>query len=323
MKAIVNQLNNEGRKTKQGNALDVSGISRILHNPAYIGKIRFRDQLFDGTHEPIISQSVWDQVQQRLQQKAQKSVKIVDREYLLSGILRCPQCGGGMVPTHTKSRRKNGTFRINHYYVCNAYINKGSSACRANSVSAGAVDAVVLRWLSDALSGAFWRRKVIDTLHRRSIARANPLLANRKHAEETLEKLKEKQRELLLAYESGNLDKEPFRQEAVTLQAEKGNWQRTLDSAEQKAPPEVSMSPDQIRLAFKDLHKILKQASGTELKRLVHALVAKVTLDENRCVSGMELRFPLSQEETGLATTVSLNSIDSQSIASTMFEAKR
>ena len=98
MKAIVNQLNNEGRKTKQGNALDVSGISRILHNPAYIGKIRFRDQLFDGTHEPIISQSVWDQVQQRLQQKAQKSVKIVYRDYLLSCFLRCPLFGGGMVP---------------------------------------------------------------------------------------------------------------------------------------------------------------------------------------------------------------------------------
>ena len=310
LKAIVNRFAISGRKTKNGNSFDVASISRILHNPAYIGKIRFRDQLFDGNHEPIVALPVWDQVQTRLLQKAGKTQKIIDREYFLSGILRCPQCGSCMVPTHTKGRRKDGTFHITYYYACNANISKGSSSCRANSVPAGTVEAVVLKWLSDALSGPFWRRKIIETIHKRSDATTNPLLADRKQAEAMLEQWKNEERRLLLDYETGNLDKESFRQESLHLQSIKATLQSKFDAVAQEVPAVAKISPEQIRLAFRDLHKILKQASGTELKRLVHALVAKVTLDENRCVSGMELRFPLSQEEKGQVTTVSLNSID-------------
>ena len=309
LKAIVNSFAISGRKTKNGNSFDVASISRILHNPAYIGKIRFRDQLFDGNHEPLISQSVWEQVQKRLHQKSSSSKKIIDREYFLSGILRCPQCGGGMVPTHTKGKRKDGSFRMTFYYACNAFLNKGSNACRANSVPAGEVESVVLKWLSDALSGPFWKRKVIETILKRSDEKANPLLAGRVKAEAMLEQVKAEEHSLLLDYEIGNLDKISFRQEYLQLQSKKAALQSAFDTASREAPAVAEISPDQVRLAFRDLSKILKQASGTDLKKLVHALVAKVTLDENRRVSGMELRFPLPQDERGQATTVTLNSI--------------
>jgi site-specific DNA recombinase len=41
LKAITNQLNHEGYKTKKGNMFGTGGVKDILMNPIYIGKIRY------------------------------------------------------------------------------------------------------------------------------------------------------------------------------------------------------------------------------------------------------------------------------------------
>lgn len=59
-----------------------------------------------------------------------------------------------MVPSITTSTRKDGTKRKHRYYVYGVFHNKGSSACKANSVKAfDAKDAVINRitpFLNDA-----------------------------------------------------------------------------------------------------------------------------------------------------------------------------
>jgi site-specific DNA recombinase len=169
------------------------------------------------------------------------------------------------------------------------------------------VEAVVLKWLSEALSGPFWSRKVIDTIEKRRTAKANPLLTDRKKLQGKLDALQERQRNLLLAYECGDVDGAAFRQEAVALQTAKEEMQRTLDAAMPETPADAAMSPGMIRQAFRDLHKVLKLASDVEKKKLLHSLVAKVTLDEKRHVSCMDLRFPWSPAENGLEATIPLN----------------
>ncbi|WP_269745414.1 zinc ribbon domain-containing protein [Paenibacillus sp. P22] len=42
-------------------------------------------------------------------------------------MLKCPSCGSGMVPAHVTRKRKDGTSKVNHYYVCSRY-NSGGRA---------------------------------------------------------------------------------------------------------------------------------------------------------------------------------------------------
>jgi len=52
-----------GYKTRAGRMMDKGYIYRLLTNPAYIGQIVHKGQRYDGKHEAIISQQVWDTAQ--------------------------------------------------------------------------------------------------------------------------------------------------------------------------------------------------------------------------------------------------------------------
>jgi len=47
----------------------VNGIKKILKNFTYIGKVKFSGQIIDGEHEPIISPTLFNKVQNKLEEK--------------------------------------------------------------------------------------------------------------------------------------------------------------------------------------------------------------------------------------------------------------
>jgi site-specific DNA recombinase len=40
--------------------ISITGIYNIIKNPIYIGKIRYKGQLYDGKHKPLIRQEIWN-----------------------------------------------------------------------------------------------------------------------------------------------------------------------------------------------------------------------------------------------------------------------
>ncbi|MEE0726234.1 MAG: recombinase family protein, partial [Clostridium saudiense] len=141
-KAITNQLNKLSYKTKKGNDFSVGSIREILTNPVYIGKVRYNVRqnwsekrrrninanpiITDGIHEPIIEEGLWDKVQAIMESKKGKPSRIYDGEYPLTGILKCPKCGAGMVISRTTNKLADGTKKRIAYYCCGAWKNKGT-----------------------------------------------------------------------------------------------------------------------------------------------------------------------------------------------------
>ncbi len=118
---ISTWLQDIGIKTRRGNPPDRRFVEYILHNPVYLGKIRWctdgkaasaRDYknenyiIVDGVHEAIISQELFDKAQERLEsnrlkyRKFQRSEQKVD--FMLKGLLRCSNCGATLVFTNKK-----------------------------------------------------------------------------------------------------------------------------------------------------------------------------------------------------------------------------
>jgi len=50
-------------RTVGGQHYRAGALAHLLRNPIYIGRIRHRDQLYDGEHEGIIDRAVWEQCQ--------------------------------------------------------------------------------------------------------------------------------------------------------------------------------------------------------------------------------------------------------------------
>ena len=103
--------------------LTKSGLSRILNQIAYSGRIRVKaykdetEQIVDGLHEAIVSEDVYEKVQIELGNRKRVKHKPVKQNNLLPlrGYLTCNKCGSNL--TGSGSKGKMG--KKYYYYHCN------------------------------------------------------------------------------------------------------------------------------------------------------------------------------------------------------------
>jgi site-specific DNA recombinase len=55
------------RQLSEKHNLSVNGLKKILKNFTYIGKIKFNNQINDGNHQPIVSSTLFNHVQDKLE----------------------------------------------------------------------------------------------------------------------------------------------------------------------------------------------------------------------------------------------------------------
>ena len=144
---IASILNSKGFVKNQNRDFEHSHfdrglIKKILDNPVYLGKIAYgrtksekvkgsRDQyrrvasddylLADGQHEAIIDEEVWNIVRKKRKETGVKWNKThsMDHEHILSGLVKCPVCGAGLVgQVHRRTNKKTGEYKDDFYYFC-------------------------------------------------------------------------------------------------------------------------------------------------------------------------------------------------------------
>ena len=55
------------RQLSEKHHLSVNGLKKILKNFTYIGKIKFNNQIHEGNHHPIVSSTLFNHVQDKLE----------------------------------------------------------------------------------------------------------------------------------------------------------------------------------------------------------------------------------------------------------------
>ena len=151
LKAIANRLNQEGHRTKRNSSFSNVSVRGLLTNVNYIGKITFRDTsspdgktTIDGEHEPIVSIYLWGKF--RLGSLNALARQLKRRiAFPLSGLIKCPDCGTSMIPTHVRRYRKDRSIRLSYYYICNRY--NTHDHVQANHVPAEVVEKWVIEQL--------------------------------------------------------------------------------------------------------------------------------------------------------------------------------
>jgi site-specific DNA recombinase len=101
--AIVKELAARGTQGKYGR-MNYTSVRSTLSNATYAGKRTHKGQVYEGLHEAIIDQDLWDRVQARNRLNGKQAG---GQRYLLSGMLVCGDCGGRMKHWRTG----NGTRR--------------------------------------------------------------------------------------------------------------------------------------------------------------------------------------------------------------------
>ncbi len=146
-------------------------IKRILGNPIYTGRVAWgkrRTEKVAGednqyrlvkqdsfilsdvvSHEAYVSDEDFERTQNLKAIRGMKGNHNIGQSnaHLLSGIVKCPQCGAPMYIGVTKWKNQDGTERRTESYVCSyATKHRGTSICQRNGVVASQIEDEVMEY---------------------------------------------------------------------------------------------------------------------------------------------------------------------------------
>lgn len=139
---IAKFLNGSGATTRSGQPFSKQSVAYMLRNPVYVGRLlynrkdskrrklrvavkEFPEVSIDNAFDAIVDEDTFNAVQAVLDGKAQQAFVETEHIYLLSGLLRCAECGSAMVG-NSQSGGRSGKKR--YVYCCK---NHGKGGCCA------------------------------------------------------------------------------------------------------------------------------------------------------------------------------------------------
>lgn len=151
-------------RTKTGSKFGKNSFSTLLRNERYIGVYIWNKEILrvfrkwagrkanpdivriEGIIPAIIDIETWERVQKRMKDNKHTAANKAKRNYLLSGLIECAECGTkyiGHISTNTKGYE-------NRYYVCGRKYR--SHDCKAKNINADLIETFVVSHLKEYLS---------------------------------------------------------------------------------------------------------------------------------------------------------------------------
>lgn len=206
LRGLVDELWRRGLRNRRGSTVTLPGLAKMLNNPFYMGLIRLRStgETFPGTHQPLISKSLFDRVHAILTGKT--NTRAVRHDFTYRRLLKCKWCGYTLIG----EIRKGFT-----YYRCH------TRDCQTNCLREERVQQSVLALLARL---TFTQEEKIYLASKLADLRRGWTMEREKHLESTrlnLDRLSERLQRLTDAYIDRLIDKDLFEHRKNALLMEK------------------------------------------------------------------------------------------------------
>lgn len=131
MTKIVQDLNEQGIRTKRNYKFSKQSVYKILHNRTYIGEISHKGESFPGQHKGLIDQVTWDRTQAILavgsrERRYETWDKKNPHDFLLRGLVYTED--GDRLLTMAAKKPSGKIYR---YYVINKKMQQGAKAAQS------------------------------------------------------------------------------------------------------------------------------------------------------------------------------------------------
>ena len=286
------EMNNRGYRLKTwttsagrnrgGQKFQKNSISRILNDPVYIGKVRYKNNIYEGQHQAIVSVELFEAVQSIL--KANNISKTGYRQnentFFLKGLIRCGCCKSAMAPSFAYSK---GTKYF--YYRCTVDNDRSQKVCRIGSVHARKVENLVVEELKFISSKPMIIEGVVENATKGQREKVKGLLVKKKNLQDNLAQIDKKARNLLeVLGESGSKSSRSdyIVKELDDLSIQSKQLKSEIESIEFEANhlDNKIVSVETILENFKIFRSIYDHLTPDEKYDLLHLLVKKVVYFE-------------------------------------------
>jgi site-specific DNA recombinase len=279
--AIARTLDAEGAPSSRKHGWSPNALQLILANPAYRGLVRWNGEIHPGLHEPLVDEEMFEKAQQILRRRGEDASlrRGNASEFLLSGLVRCDQCGRAYVGTSAHGRSSRYT-----YYACSTRYKYGPSKCNGERLPKDRLEAAVLAQLADVYrDGRLIERALADA--EKHTAKQRPRIEDQlASARAEIAQIERKLERYFEAFETGELSAalcqervRGHRERLDAVRSQEADLARTL-ATQAHTPPDAA---DLASLADQ-LDEILANESPEQAKELLRLLVKEIRVHDRR-----------------------------------------
>lgn len=234
-------------------------VRSIFTSPVGLGKVPYKDEIFEGQHEPIMTQETYDKLQQKMKERA---VTYKHANYLLAGKIVCGKCGA-------KYRyQKAGTSSVRLYcysqQTSKKYLIKDANCDNRKYYDYEIEDYVIKDLISMSLDESKFR-------HNMNMNDINVSQARNDRITQI-----DKQVVNLLDYISEGIAVEATKEKIKKLQEEKEKLQKELSDEKLK-----ERKSQNLKGVISDLNSAWKTMTFEEQRNIILEVIDKVVVNDN------------------------------------------
>lgn len=264
-------------------------VRRILENREYLGcivngkkkKLSFKSKkvipiaedkwiIANDTHEPIISQRLWDDAHRRLGSRKRESK--TGSVNIFAGLVKCDKCGYALTLANNKAGKR--------YLSCSTYKRKGKEACTVHYLQYDDLYQIVLADIQEKLglikgNEEIFAQRLQSELGNMNGQKAQLVQKEIQELEKQLQKLDEKFDQMYEDRLNGLLPDNKFREMADKSESEREKLTARLDVLKQELDTQTVIDDNISRF----METVIKYTDITELDReLLNRLIDKIVV---------------------------------------------
>ncbi len=194
--------------------LSNSDYQCLLSNPLYYGVFRYKGEMYEGTHEPIIRKKLFDKCQEvmRLRGKDKGSRQ---EKFIFRGLMRCGECGRSI----TAEVQKGHT-----YYHC----TKRLVHCSQKYVREEELAAQIKSFIQKVSLSDDWTHKILAQLEKDKNSGVQSSLPQQQNLESKIREIDDKISKLIDVFLAENLTLEEYQAKKEAFINEKKKIQESM-----------------------------------------------------------------------------------------------
>ena len=258
--AVQRELKKEGYRFRK-----FSTVLRVLRNPLYIGKIQYKDKVYDGVQEPIISLDQFERVQKSVNRIRGANAGRI-KESLFGGLVHC-SCGELYTTYKYRIKSANCDYYVQSYVCRNKrFRHEYDYRCENRNIKNS--------YLEEVFLNEFERVFINNDLKNKNTEVKTP----KKNYSVVIKRIDEKINRLIDLYEDGEIDKESLNKRLEQRKREKEIL--LIDFEEQRHREENKQEFEAIKDAVLNFNNL-----EFERKRyIVEQLIERIEIHEDEII---------------------------------------
>jgi site-specific DNA recombinase len=273
---ITELFNEKGYNTRYG-VWESSTVRRSLRSKVYLGYTKYNDTWNKGTHDPIISQELFDEVQTILDERADNYNRGRGHGKInsyLGGYLYCSHCGGKYTKITAKHKKPSGDGHyVYEFFGCNSRTKRNPAAvkdpnCKNKHWKLAELTDLVFNQINQLALDP-------DYMHELKEDKAPD---NRSEIiQDEIKNIDDKLSKLMDLYVIGKMPMNILQDKIQELDDQKTKLETEIDII--KAEDSNKLTKDQIRHIVEDFPEVIKRGDFEEIRTVIGELIERIDID--------------------------------------------